>query len=180
MACNITAGRSAQCATNLGGLRNVYIINYDAAATYTILSGELTAFTASTGYKFELLNGSTFEETVTSSRDNGTTFYDQVLTLNLNTIDTSTSEKVALLAKGRPRIIVEDNNNNFFFAGLDRGCDVTGGTISRGAAMADKSGYSLTFSGTEKEPARIIDGSGGTGSLSNASGILTAVGITIA
>lgn len=177
MACNITAGRSAQCAQNLGGLRNVYIINYNAAATHTITNGELTAFTASTGYKFELLNGSTFEETVTSSRDNGTTFYDQVLTLNLNTIDAATSEKVALLAKGRPRIIVEDNNNNFFFAGLDRGCDVTGGTISRGAAMADKSGYSLTFSGIEKNPAAIVDGSGGTGS---ATTILTAVGITIA
>ena len=176
MACNITAGRTAQCATNLGGLRNVYIINYDAAATYTITSGELTAFTASTGYKFELLNGSTFEETVTSSRDNGTTFYDQVLTLNLNTIDAATSEKVALLAKGRPRIVVEDNNNNFFMAGLERGCDVTGGTISRGAAMADKSGYSLTFSAIEKDPAIILQLSGAANS---ASAILTNVGITI-
>lgn len=177
MACNITAGRTAQCATNLGGLRNVYIINYDAAATYTILSGELTAFTASTGYKFELLNGSTFEETVTSSRDNGTTFYDQVLTLNLNTIDAATSEKVALLAKGRPRIVVEDNNNNFFMAGLERGCDVTGGTISRGAAMADKSGYNLTFSAIEPDPARILDGSGNDNY--SATTILSAVGITI-
>ena len=175
MACTITAGRLAQCAKNLGGLRNVYIINYDAAATYTITSGELTAFTASTGYKFELLNGSTFEETVTSSRDNGTTFYDQVLTLNLNTIDAATSNKVALLAKGRPRIIVEDNNNNFWMAGLVRGCDVTGGTISRGAAMADKSGYSLTFSAIEKDPASILQVSGNT----SASAILNAVGITI-
>jgi hypothetical protein len=177
MACNITAGRLAQCAKNLGGLRNVYIINYDAAATWTInSSGNISAFTASTGYKFELLNGSTFEETITSSRDNGTTFYDQVLTLNLNTIDSATSGTVALLAKGRPRIIVEDNNNNYFFAGLERGCDVTGGTISRGAAMADKSGYSLTFSAIEKEPATFVSGSGGT---SSATGILGAVGITV-
>jgi len=176
MACNITAGRTAQCATNLGGLRNVYIINYDAAATYTITSGELTAFTASTGYKFELLNGSTFEETVTSSRDNGTTFYDQVLTLNLNTIDAATSNRVALLAKGRPRIVVEDNNNNFFMAGLVRGCDVTGGTISRGAAMADKSGYSLTFSAIEPDPARILQLSG---TANSGLAILNNVGITI-
>lgn len=176
MACTITSGRSAQCAKNLGGLRNVYLINYDASATWTITSSELTDFTASTAYKFELLNGSTFEETITSSRDNGTTFYDQVLTLNLNTIDAATSEKVALLAKGRPRIVVEDNNNNFFLAGLERGCDVTGGAISRGAAMADKSGYSLTFSATEKNPAIIIDGSGGTGS---ATTILDDVNITI-
>ena len=173
MACNITSGRLAQCAKNLGGLRNVYIINYDAAATWTInSSGKISSFTASTGYKFELLNGSTFEETITSSRDNGTTFYDQVLTLNLNTISATTSETVALLAKGRPRIVVEDNNNNFFFAGLERGCDVTGGTISRGAAMADKSGYSLTFSANEKTPAPFITGSGtglsATGVLSNA------------
>jgi len=156
MACIITAGRDAQCANNLGGLRNVYIMNYDAAATWTFLNGYLRTFTATTAYKFELLNGSTFEETITSSRDNGTTFYDQVLTLNLNTIDQATSEKVALLAKGRPRIIVEDNNGELFMAGLVRGCDVTGGTISRGAAMADKSGYSLTFSAIEPEPAAIF------------------------
>lgn len=176
MACTITAGRLAQCAKNLGGLRNVYIMNYDAAATWTFLNGYLRLFTASTAYKFELLNGSTFEETITSSRDNGTTFYDQVLTLNLNTIDSATSITVALLAKGRPRIIVEDNNNNYFFAGLERGCDVTGGTISRGAAMADKSGYSLTFSAIEKEPATFVSGSGGS---SSATGILGAVGITV-
>ncbi len=177
MACNITAGRAAQCAKNLGGLRNVYIINYDAAATWTTnVSGNIDSFTASTGYKFELLNGSTFEETVTSSRDNGTTFYDQVLTLNLNVIDSATTATVALLAKGRPRIIVEDNNNNLFFAGLERGCDVTGGTISRGAAMADKSGYSLTFSAIEKLPATYVSGAGGASSVTT---ILSAIGITI-
>jgi hypothetical protein len=80
------------------------------------------------------------------------------------------------LAKGRPRIIVEDNNNNFFMAGLVRGCDVTGGTISRGAAMADKSGYSLTFSAIEKDPAAIIQYSGGNQS---ASQILSLLGISI-
>ncbi len=39
------------------------------------------------------------------------------------------------MAYGRPIVIVEDRNSNFFVAGLEHGCEVTGGTIVTGAAM---------------------------------------------
>jgi hypothetical protein len=60
------------------------------------------------------------------------------------------------MAYGRPHVIVEDNNGNFFLAGLEHGCDVTGGTIVTGAAMGDLSGYTLTLTGMEKVPANFL------------------------
>ena len=62
-----------------------------------------------------------------------------------------------LLAYGRPQIIVRDYNDNYFLVGREHGSEVTGGTIVTGAAMADLSGYTLTFSGQETLPANFIN-----------------------
>jgi hypothetical protein len=60
------------------------------------------------------------------------------------------------LSYGRPQVIVEDNNGNFFYCGLEHGMDVTGGTIVSGAAMGDLSGYTLTLTGMEPVPANFL------------------------
>jgi hypothetical protein len=41
--------------------------------------------------------------------------------------------------------------------GLEHGAEVTGGTIVTGAAMADLSGYTLTFNAQELKPANFVD-----------------------
>jgi len=64
--------------------------------------------------------------------------------------------QIKLLAYGRPHVVVEDNNGNLFLAGLEHGCDVTGGTIVTGTAMSDLSGYTLTLTGMEKKPANFL------------------------
>ena len=66
------------------------------------------------------------------------------------------NKELKLLAYGRPQAIIEDNNGNFFYAGLQHGMDVTGGTIVTGGAMGDLSGYTLTLTGMEKVPANFI------------------------
>jgi hypothetical protein len=67
-------------------------------------------------------------------------------------------KEIKLMAYGRPIVIVEDRNSNFFVAGLEHGCEVTGGTIVTGAAMGDMSGYTLTLNGQEQLPANFLDG----------------------
>jgi hypothetical protein len=68
------------------------------------------------------------------------------------------NKEIKLMAYGRPIVIVEDYNGNFFVAGLENGCEVTGGTIVTGAAMGDLSGYTLTLNGQEQVPANFLDG----------------------
>ena len=128
-------------------------ITYDATDTDVIDSFGGTP----TWFKFDVRGTSSFEQAVTSSRDNGTTFYEQTLTLNFKKLSKQTHNEVKLLAYARPHVIVEDNNGNKFMMGLEYGAEVTGGSIATGAAMGDMSGYSLTFSAQEKIPANFVD-----------------------
>ena len=110
-----------------------------------------------TAYKYELKGNSSFEQAITSSRENGTTFFDQTLTLTLKKLSKEDNKELKLLAYGRPHVAVEDYNGNVFMMGLVHGAEVNGGTISTGAAMADLSGYTLTLNAQETLPANFMD-----------------------
>lgn len=167
MSCDISHGRLEPCKDAVGGLTNIYILNYglydETDITYDTAVGyedQITAINlpaASSIYKFELKGTNSFEQTITSSRENGTTFFEQVLTIQLKKQDPITHKQIKLLSYGRPNIIVENNNGQYFIAGLLRGMDVTAGTIGNGTALNDMSGYSLTFTGQEAVPANFLD-----------------------
>ena len=61
------------------------------------------------------------------------------------------------MAYGRPQIIVEDHNGNFFLVGREFGAELTGGSMVSGAGMGDLSGYTLTFAAQEKTLANFIN-----------------------
>lgn len=167
MSCDISHGRIEPCKDAVGGLKNLYILNYglydETDITYDTTVGyedQITAITLpalSSIYKYELKGTNSFEQTITSSRENGTTFFEQVLTVTLKKQDAITHKQIKLLSYGRPNIIVENNNGQYFIAGLLRGMDVTAGTISNGTALGDMNGYSLTFTGQEATPANFLD-----------------------
>ena len=163
MACDITLGRIEQCKDSLGGLAAVYFINYQNLEPILYGSGNETdtIFRIAddnivNAYKYELKGTSTFEQTVTSSRENGSTFVEQKLTLNLKKLTIADHKQLRLLAYGRPIIVVQDRNNNYFMAGLTKGMDLVTSNITTGAAMGDLSGYSLEFQGMELKPANFI------------------------
>ena len=161
MACDISAGRSLPCKDSVGGLKSVYFINYDSAVSIsveaddTVNSATSWAATADV-YEYELKGNSSFEQNITSSRENGTTFFEQTLNLTLHKLTKEDNKELKLLAYGRPVIVVEDYNGNLFVMGVENGADLSGGTIVTGAAMGDLSGYTLTFTGMEKAPANFI------------------------
>jgi hypothetical protein len=161
MSCDISRGRLEPCKDSVGGLNAVYFINKGdlGAATYdTTNTDAIDSFAGTpTAYKFDIKGGSTYTENITSSRENGTTTFEQVLELQLTKLSKEDHKTVKLLAYGSPHILVEDNNGNVFVAGLEHGMDISGGTIVSGAAMGDMSGYTLTFSGMERVPANFLD-----------------------
>mgnify|MGYP001204022845 FL=1 len=168
MSCLINKGRLEPCKDSVGGLTAVYFIDHGTlgAITYgtptgepTGTSGEITALAGTpTGYKFVLKGNSSLEQTITSSRENGTTFYDQVVSLTLKKLSVQTNDELALLAVARPHIVVEDNNGNAMLVGTEYGADLNGGTVVTGAGMGDLSGYTLTFQGMEKKAANFLTG----------------------
>lgn len=160
MACDLSLGRFEVCKDSVGGLKNVYFVNYGDATAYTYDVTNTDVIDAVTGtpsaYKYELKGASTFTQNINSSRENGTTFFEQVLELTFKKLTPKDNKELKLMAYGRPQVIIEDNNGNFFYAGLQHGMDVTGGTIVTGGAMGDLSGYTLTLTGMEKVAANFI------------------------
>ena len=75
MACDLTKGRKEPCKDSVGGIKAVYFadfgditIAYDSTDTDVVDDlGTVTVF------KYELKGNSSFEQTITSSRENGTT-----------------------------------------------------------------------------------------------------------
>jgi hypothetical protein len=158
MSCDISRGRLEPCKDSVGGLNAVYFINKGGiTAGYDVTDTDvIDDLGTPTAYKFDIKGGSTYTENITSSRENGTTTFEQVLELQLTKLTKEDHKTVKLLAYGSPHVLIEDNNGNVFVAGLEHGLDVSGGTIVSGAAMGDMSGYTLTFSGMEKAPANFI------------------------
>ena len=160
MACNLTLGRTEPCKESVGGLTGVYFLNYTSASFTTNANGEISAYpSGSTVYYYDLKGNSSYTETVNSSRDNGTTFFSQELTLNLKKLTNEMTTQLKLMAYGRPIIAVNTMAGDTLLIGRTQGADVTAGTIQTGAALGDLYGYSVTFTGLEQLPATFISGS---------------------
>ena len=163
MACDLTLGRKEPCKDVVGGIKNVYFVDFGDLGTVTLTNDEITNITGLnqdgnlTAFKYELKGNSSFEQTITSSRETGTTFFEQTLTLTLKKLSKEDNKELKLLAYGRPHCAVEDYNGNVFMMGLENGADVTGGTVVTGAAMGDLSGYTLTLAAQETAPANFMD-----------------------
>jgi hypothetical protein len=172
MPCLISNGRTEQCKDSISGIQALYLINFgDFDPDPSTLGGDVTydttvgyedQITAIGGtinslYKYELKGNNGFNTTVNTSRDNGTTFFTQTITAELKRQDPVFHKQFKILAYGRPHVIVRTNGNQFFLAGLYRGCDATAGSIESGIAYGDFNGYKLTFEAMEEKPANFLD-----------------------
>jgi hypothetical protein len=157
MACDIAKGRKLPCKDQKGGVKNIYVANYDAYA-FTVVADELTALgTLSEVFKWELKgSANTFTQTPTVSRDNGTTFFSQVFAGTFPKLDASTQNEMTLMAYGRPIVFIEDYNGNITAGGIENGMELTAGTIVTGGASGDLTGFTIELTGEEKKGAPFL------------------------
>ncbi len=160
MSCDISLGRLEPCKDSVGGLKAIYFVNFGdlGAITYDVTNTDVIDAVAGTpdAYKYDIKGTSTFTQNIQSDRATGTTAFEQVLEITLKKLTVADHKELKLLSYGRPQVIVEDYNGNYFLAGLEHGMDVTGGTIVTGGAMNELSGYTLTLTGMEKAPANFL------------------------
>lgn len=161
MACAITKGRGVGCKTAFAGINNIYILDYsDAIAALADSSGTITLPTDNSAefFKFDVQGAlSSLETAVTSSRDNGTTFYESTLNITFQNLDVATQEELKLLNRGRAHYVVElfedgAGSTKRLLMGLKNGCEVESGTIVSGAAPGDLQGFTLTVVAREVNP----------------------------
>ena len=163
MACNITRGRLIDCKDAIGGLKAIYIAksySNNVSAVATVNSTEMTTAGFATWsccggtvevFKYDLVpNLSSMTVNIQSDNANGTTFFNQTLSVTLQKIDHDMTNELRLMAYSRAQIFVQDENDNVFLLGIDGGCHVSGGTVITGAAKGDLTGYTIEWAAEEK------------------------------
>ena len=159
MACDLSAGRNVPCKDVVGGIDAVYFVDFGNLGAITLTNDEVTDMAGTfSAYKYDVKGANSLEQAVTSSQDNGTTFFEQTLTLNLPKLTKEDMLQFKLMAYGRPHCVIVDNNGNALLAGKEHGLTVSAGSITTGAAFGDMSGTTLTLSGSEKLSANFIAG----------------------
>ena len=160
MPCVLSTGRKLACKEVVGGIKQIFFADYGTLGTATYTAGVVTAFSGTTYtlYQYDVKSASGLEQTITSSNDNGTTFYEQTLTLVLTKLDPLTQVELQKVITARPHVFIQDNNGNYLAVGMTRGCD-TNGSVSTGVALGDLNGYSLTITGQEPLMASFVTSS---------------------
>lgn len=156
MACDLSKGRLELCKDAIGGIKKVFFINAGAATIVESAEDIITDLGVVSVYEYDTKDVSNLEETINSSRETGTTFWEQVVNLTIKKLDAVTRKELKIMAYGSPQIVIMDNNDNLLLVGKDRGCDVTGGTVVTGTALGDLSGYTMVLTGREGEPANFL------------------------
>ena len=167
MSCDLSLGRLKPCKDSVGGVKALYFVNYGDLGNITYDSTDTDVIDTVDGtpeaFKYDIHFNSSLTENIQSSAESGTTAFEQVVEATFHKLTKEDHKEIKIMAQGRPHIIVEDQNDNFFLVGLVNGCDVTGGTIVTGTNMSDMSGYTLTLTGMERTPANFIIPSTSTG-----------------
>lgn len=161
MACLMTTGRKLACKDAVGGIQKIFFADYGTLGTATIgATGYVTAFagTSYTLYQYDVKSASGLEQKINSDDNNGTTFYDQTLTLVLTKLDPLTQVELQKVIATRPHVFIQDNNGNYLSVGMTRGTTTTG-SITTGVGLGDLNGYTLNIAGQEPLMAQFITSS---------------------
>lgn len=157
MSCLITSGFPLQCRDNSGGIQNVYIAAYNGTAmTYAVGTGAsaslISAFAGVTvsAYTFnQPLETASFEQAGAFSTENGTSMYTQTVNITLQKLSNTAVALINTLGQGVWRIIILDQNGNYWFVGAQNGARVSAATPGTGKAMGDLNGAVITFEAKE-------------------------------
>ncbi len=159
MSCDRASGRTEPCKKSVGGLRKAFFMNWQKDAL-TVVGGQVTGIAVSVTEVFgwELrADENNLSEALVSSRNDGTTVNTQTLTLRFKKQDYQTSNEIAIMAQGRPIIIVEYHDGAYKAVGHKDGNDLTGSNIQSGGAKSSFNGYDLTFTAEEEILAPELD-----------------------
>jgi len=164
MTCDLTNGRLlGACQTGRAGIKTIFFTKYNDFASLTGIvesGGEITDLGAVpiNLFQFDMVdNVGSFEETPTVSKENGTSFLTQTITMTLFHVKPADLANLNSLKKGRWVIWTLDFQNKIRLFGRDRGLVASGGSDVSGATATDKKGLDLVLTGTNNDLAIFMD-----------------------
>ena len=162
--CYATSAIDLGCASNVGGVKTIYVVPVITGTTEATSpnDGVITNIAGSgTIYEFSVQKQtSSLTETLNSSLENGTTFFQQDLIAVFHKMDADKRHQLKLLSTNRGiSLVVQDNNDTFFLLGEDfDGGFMSASSNATGTAFGDRNGYEVTFTTYSKDPMKTCSG----------------------
>ena len=152
MACSqVLNGIAADCQTNVGGVREVYIANYSDVTAIEVdeVSNMIKTITMADTAKFKKYafkkNTSSMTSTLNVDPANGVNFVQTDLALVFAKQETVKRMEIAKLSLGELRVIVLDANGKYWFLGQEEFVSATAGTAETGVNRTDGNKYTITL-----------------------------------
>lgn len=149
------SGLNLDCESSKGGLREVYISNWEASAATAIkasLEGATTAstVTAGTWYRYDFRRGgASMTSTLQIDEANGTNWVSTDLVLNFGRMNITKWTEMKALSLNSLMACVVDCNGEKYFLGLDEPVVASAGQGETGAAKSDSNAYSITLNASD-------------------------------
>ena len=164
MSCYISSGLQLGCSDGIGGIKKIYIVGGATGEITGVTSsadGSITGFTSASGttvYGFELKrNTSSLAQNTTKNFENGTIYWEQVLTAVFYKYDQDKRNQLKILGQNdQIQIIAVDQNDTNYYLGQVNGMYLSGGSAGTGTAYGDRNGFEMIFTGQEPQPANVI------------------------
>ena len=152
MACALTQGFVKGCKDSTGGIKEFFLANRptDFAVTKNA-SGQITSYSGTVAW-FKYIprkQTSTFGESIQTSEENGTVFFQQTAQIILTKLEVTKQREVLLLAQADLLLIAKDQNGNYWLQGVDNGVNLAPSEATGGKAYGDLNGYTLNFEAME-------------------------------
>ena len=168
MSCYISSGVDLGCSDGIGGIKSIWVLGASGATapdvTAVAVTGTTGPITGITGsgvwYNFELKrNTSSLSQNTTKNFENGTIYWEQVLTAVLFKYDQDKRNQLLVLGQNdKIQIVAVDQNDVQYYLGQVNGLYLSGGSAATGTAFGDRNGFELIFTGQESAPANVVSG----------------------
>lgn len=159
MSCDLTGGRLKPCKDAVGGIRKIHFVDFGDLGDVTLVDDEVTNLGGTFSYHtYDVKGNSSLETNIQTSLENGTTFFEQVISVTLHKLTKEDNKELKLMAFGRPHVFVETFDGKLLLVGREHGAEVTGGTAVTGTAMGDLQGYTLSLTANEITMPNFVSG----------------------
>lgn len=163
MSCFTLTGITKACGTAIGGIKSVYLIEYDGVATYSdSTTGVIDVMTFTTGYTgayYEFLSeNSNWVEPLVGDGIVASVHWEPSLTLVFRKLTVATRNEILELSKGKLVAIIQDSNLTYWALGLDRGLQLSASAGGQtGSTMDELNGQTVLLMGKETFPAYSVN-----------------------
>ena len=161
MPCLMTSGYNDRTCTNgKGGIKSVLFFPVDNQSGATLTANEITAITV-TGETFHYKlksNLSSYTSPIQRSEENGTLWYEQALSMVLNSDTKELRSAIHLLAQNELCAMVEKANGTYVMLGFEEGMKVSDGNeYTSGVAKSDRNGHLISLVSQENNEVPDVD-----------------------